>query len=111
MDSLFADDLEFFFAGLDAQEVIVTLPDGSTRSFLGYLDAPFALHELGDGFALETAAHKLTCKASDAAGIMRGESTITVVGTEYDVTDVKPDGAGVTVIDLTKADAIVEVMS
>lgn len=109
MDALFADDLDFFFGGLDAQEVTASLPDGGTRSFQGYLDAPFALHELGDGFALETATHKLTCKASDAAWLMRG-CVLTVAGTEYDVEDVRPDGAGVVVLDLTKADVIVEVM-
>lgn len=107
MNDTLKEELEVFFEGLDAEAVTATFPDGSTRTFRAYFNAPFSLHQLGDGYALESAKNKLSCMTGDTDGFVKDETILNVAGTDYDIAEIMPDGTGMTVIELTDSNMVV----
>lgn len=64
----------------------------------GIFDDAFVDAQTGETI-LDTTAPRLTCIASDVAGVPR-EATVTVRGISYSVTQIQPDGTGFAVVTL-----------
>jgi hypothetical protein len=91
VDDLFPDEL--------AQLVTVTIA-GVSQDIRGVFVDEYSTTQLFNG-AVENASPSLTVRTSDVEGIGRGSSVI-VDGLTYFVVEVRPDGAGVTTLILSK---------
>ena len=99
----FAEDLGAVLdpVGGFADEITIAPQDcGTPRTFLGIYDAAFVDAQTGDT-NLETIVPRITCKASDAEGIVRGD-VATIKGKEYSVVQAQPDGTGMAIIVLAE---------
>jgi hypothetical protein len=54
------------------------------------------------GIAVESAKPQAMCRDIDVAGVTHGHH-LTIGGEDWDITDIQPDGTGITVLILTKA--------
>lgn len=90
---------DFLQLGDFAVPAVVQFQAGGQRSIKGVFDDPSLTAKLG-GYDRDDNQVTLTVKASDAAGVRRGD-TVTVAGATYDVlTTPKADGTGMAAIPL-----------
>ncbi|MDA3922755.1 MAG: hypothetical protein PF501_19065 [Salinisphaera sp.] len=97
------EDLEPFF-DLDEFATLVEVETraGNTRQFQAMFDWPYEDAEMGE-YSLDTRAPHLTCRATDADGLGRGDYA-TVGGVRYDIlTGPQYDGTGLAMIELSAA--------
>lgn len=87
----FAETLPAFFADFGTVATI------GAASVTGIFDQPAA-----EAFGMLGSDPTFTCAAADVSGVAAGQA-VTIAGTGYTVTAVKPDGTGLTVLYLDKA--------
>ena len=94
------DDLDAFLNTDEfAVAATVRLQDGGARVVRGIFDDPYLDAQLGE-YVADTSAPRFTCKASDAAGVRRGD-WIAIDGTTYNVmTKPQNDGTGMVILRL-----------
>jgi len=85
-----ADDLTIFFADGDSATI-----DGETVK--GHFENEHDPVNAGGMVEFSIQSATFTCKTSDVTGIAEG-SLITINGSSYAVTDLQPDGTGVTML-------------
>ncbi|WP_031485590.1 head-tail joining protein [Maridesulfovibrio frigidus] len=93
------DDLDIFFDGLDAHEILVI---AENRTFKAYKDADMDEAMLGRAMVFNPDSPVLTCKEIDASGLEQG-SQVVLESKTYDVYAFRPDGSGLGKIELTLA--------
>ena len=94
------EDLDIFF---DEKEFAVEVrSENPARTFAAIFDAPGATASLG-GLELGTTMPTLTTKAENVMGFERRVTTVEVSGVadSFVVVDVKPDGSGLAVVELS----------
>ena len=93
------DDLDAFLTDF---AVPVTLHAGGTdRVIKAIYDDPYLNAQIGE-YEADTSRPRLTCKESDVAGVVRGD-TVIVEGTTYDVlSSPQGDGTGMAMLDLAR---------
>lgn len=88
------NDLASFFDNADGFVVPASLSAGPT--IYVHFDNAYV-----DALGVASASPAATCKSTDVAGAAQG-SALTVDGTAYVVQSVEPDGAGITVLRLSR---------
>jgi hypothetical protein len=96
------DNLDDFLGTDDfAVTATVTLRSGGSRAVPGIYDSPYRQSELADTYQ-DTTKPKFTAKASDLAGIRRGDGiAIPGEGVFGILTEPQPDGTGMAVLELS----------
>lgn len=89
-----ADDLTIFFA--DAETA--TIDGASVRGHFEHEHDPVNAGGMVE-FSIQSAT--FTCKTADVSAVAEG-SLITINGSSYAVTDIQPDGTGVTMLMLER---------
>lgn len=89
-------DLAAFF---DADDFAETVTVGGV-SVLAIFDAPFDMFNAASG-TVETSAPKITCKSTDVSAAVHG-TTVVARSTTYYVNGIQNDGAGLTVLFLSR---------
>ena len=92
------ENLDIFFHGLDAKQILFTL-SGGTQTVTGYFDNAFFDATIGET-VLDTTAPRFTCKMSDVEGIPI-ESPCVLDGVAYTVMQIQPEGTGLAVVKLS----------
>lgn len=97
------DNLDDFLQADDfAVPAVIGFQAGGSREVMGVFDDPSLTAKLG-GYDRDDNHATLTVKASDTAGVRRGD-TVTVAGVTYDVmTSPKMDGTGMAALVLANA--------
>lgn len=97
-----ADRLTFFNPdefGVGA--ILTSSSSGSEREVVGIFDNQHLSLDLGAG-SVSTSELQFMCRTSDAVGFTQGD-TLDMDGVVYEITDVQPDGTGITVLRLHRA--------
>jgi len=93
------DPLAVFMKDFAENEEIVFEWEDGTKTLKGIFDDSFTDANTGETI-LDTTQPRLTVLASDAEGIPR-EAMATIRGRAYSVTQIQPDGTGMSIIQLT----------
>lgn len=84
-----------------ASAVTITLQGGGSRVVTGIFDDPFLDAQLGE-YVLETTRPRVTCAASDLAGVRRGD-VATIGDDTFDVVSgPQSDGTGMAILELAR---------
>lgn len=92
-----SENLDIFFSGLDAQEIVFHL-EGGDRYVRGFFDNAFLDVNIGET-ALDTTQPRFTCKLSDVRDIPR-ETPVTIGTDSFSVLQIQPEGTGTATVTL-----------
>ena len=94
--------IDGFFNAFDGMsvEAVFTPEQGAERVIRVIFDRQSSDMTIG-GMGIESAKPQATCRDVDIAGVTHG-CKLTIGGQDWSITDIQPDGTGITVLILTR---------
>lgn len=93
--------VDIFFTDPDMLEDVVWTSAGVATTLKAHFFSPYEPTTFGD-IAIQNSKPSVIVRTSDVPGIVHAGNTITVKGKIYNVHEVKPDGTGLTTIELVE---------
>lgn len=87
------------------QSVTLTPISGSQSTLTAIFDAQHVFEDVGGSVTFSVQQPRLTCRSSDVAAVVEGDSMTTIVdgsSVNYKVVAIMPDGTGITELALEK---------
>ena len=93
-------DIDIFFTDF-AADAIYTPSGGTAKTIKVVFESEYLSVQVVGDVGVESASPAAYCKSADIIGVQHGD-TLVIEGTTYYVTEIHPDGTGMTLLILSK---------